>query len=149
MELIIFEFLDGHYAIELSKTKVILVYKNTMITPVAIEKPWILGFTNLRGEVTPIVDLRIKFSKDKPLYHEDTVIIVVKTEEDKLMGIIIDKIKETKSIDVDDLSITPDMSLGMDPKYIQGLKKDGDDMIAILDIDSVLNIEELVGDGSN
>ncbi|MEO1954571.1 MAG: chemotaxis protein CheW [Campylobacterales bacterium] len=149
MELIIFEFLDGHYAIELSKTKVILVYKNTMITPVAIEKPWILGFTNLRGEVTPIVDLRIKFSKDKPLYHEDTVIIVVKTEEDKLMGIVIDKIKETKSIDVDDLSITPDMSLGMDPKYIQGLKKDGDDMIAILDIDSVLNIEELVGDGSN
>jgi len=149
MELIIFEFLDGHYAIELSKTKVILVYKNTMITPVAIEKPWILGFTNLRGEVTPIVDLRIKFSKDKPLYHEDTVIIVVKTEEDKLMGIIIDKIKETKSIDVDDLSITPDMSLGMDPKYIQGLKKDGDDMIAILDIDSVLNIEELVGEGSN
>jgi len=149
MELIIFEFLDGHYAIELSKTKVILVYKNTMITPVAIEKPWILGFTNLRGEVTPIVDLRIKFSKDKPLYHEDTVIIVVKTEEDKLMGIVIDKIKETKSIDIDDLSITPDMSLGMDPKYIQGLKKDGDDMIAILDIDSVLNIEELVGDGSN
>jgi len=147
MELIIFEFLNGTYAIELSKTKVILVYKNTMITPVAIEKPWILGFTNLRGEVTPVVDLRIKFSKEKPNYFEDTVIIVVKTDEDKLMGIVIDKIKETKAVDVDDLSMTPDMSLGMDPKYIRGLKKDGKDMIAILDIDTVLNIEELVGGG--
>ena len=144
MELIIFEFLNGTYAIELSKTKVILVYKNTMITPVAIEKPWILGFTNLRGEVTPVVDLRIKFSKEKPNYFEDTVIIVVKTEEDKLMGIVIDKIKETKSVDVDDLCITPDMSLGMDPKYIQGLKKDDKDMIAILDIDSILNLESLL-----
>ena len=145
MELIIFEFLNGTYAIELSKTKVILVYKNTMITPVAIEKPWILGFTNLRGEVTPIVDLRVKFSQEKPTYFEDTVIIVVKTEEDKLMGVVIDKIKETKYVDIEDLSITPDMSLGMDPKYIQGLKKDEKDMIAILDIDSVLNTEELVG----
>jgi len=146
MELIIFEFLNATYAIELSKTKVILVYKNTMITPVAIEKPWILGFTNLRGEVTPIVDLRIKFSKIKPEYYEDTVIIVVKTEENKLIGVVIDKIKETKEVDIDDLSITPDMSLGMDPKYIQGLKKDGKDMISILDIDSILNIEELTGD---
>jgi len=145
VELIIFEFLNGTYAIELSKTKVILVYKNTMITPVAIEKPWILGFTNLRGEVTPIVDLRVKFSQEKPTYFEDTVIIVVKTEEDKLMGVVIDKIKETKYVDIEDLSITPDMSLGMDPKYIQGLKKDEKDMIAILDIDSVLNTEELVG----
>jgi len=145
MELIIFKFLNATYAIELSKTKVILVYKNTMITPVAIEKPWILGFTNLRGEVTPIVDLRIKFSKLKPEYYDDTVIIVVKTEEDKLIGVVIDKIKETKEVDIDDLSITPDMSLGMDPKYIQGLKKDGKDMISILDIDSILNIEELTG----
>ncbi len=145
MELIIFKFLNAIYAIELAKTKVILVYKNTMITPVAIEKPWILGFTNLRGEVTPIVDLRIKFSKNKPEYYEDTVIIVVKTEENKLIGIVIDKIKETKFVDIDDLSITPDMSLGMDPKYIQGLKKDGEDMISILDIDSILSIEELTG----
>ena len=145
MELIIFKFLNATYAIELAKTKVILVYKNTMITPVAIEKPWILGFTNLRGEVTPIVDLRIKFSKNKPEYYEDTVIIVVKTEENKLIGIVIDKIKETKFVDIDDLSITPDMSLGMDPKYIQGLKKDGEDMISILDIDSILSIEELTG----
>ncbi len=145
MELIIFKFLNAIYAIELAKTKVILVYKNTMITPVAIEKPWILGFTNLRGEVTPIVDLRIKFSKNKPEYYEDTVIIVVKTEENKLIGIVIDKIKETKFVDIDDLSITPDMSLGMDSKYIQGLKKDGEDMISILDIDSILSIEELTG----
>ncbi|MEA1955242.1 MAG: chemotaxis protein CheW [Campylobacterota bacterium] len=143
MELIIFDFLNATYAIELHKTKVILVYKNTMITPVAIENPWILGFTNLRGEVTPIVDLRIKFSKAKPVYAEDTVIIVVKTDEDKLIGMVIDKIKETKVVDLDDLSITPDMSLGMDPKYIQGLKKDGKDMIAVLDIDSVMNIKEL------
>jgi len=73
------------------------------------------------------------------------VIIVVKTEENKLIGIVIDKIKETKFVDIDDLSITPDMSLGMDPKYIQGLKKDGEDMISILDIDSILSIEELTG----
>jgi len=143
MELIIFNFLNATYAIELSKTKVILVYKNTIITPVAIEKPWILGFTNLRGEVIPVVDLRVKFSKTKPNYFEDTVIIVVKTDENKLIGVVIDKIKETKTVDIDDLCITPDMSIGMDPKYVQGLKKDKKSMIAVLDIDSILNIKEL------
>ena len=143
MELIIFEFLNGKYAIELEKTKVILVYKNTMITPIAIEKPWILGLTNLRGEVAPVVDLRIKFSSQKPMYFEETVIIVVKTDENKLIGVVVDKIKETKMVDIENLNITPDMSLGMDPKYIKGLKKDHNDMIAVLDIDKVLSINEL------
>jgi purine-binding chemotaxis protein CheW len=143
MELIIFNFLSATYAIELSKTKVILVYKNTIITPVAIEKPWILGFTNLRGEVIPVVDLRVKFSKIKPDYFDDTVIIVVKTNENKLIGVVIDKIKETKTVDIDDLCMIPDMSIGMDPKYVKGLKKDKKSMIAVLDIDSILNIKEL------
>jgi len=143
MELIIFNFLNATYAIELSETKVILVYKNTIITPVAIEKPWILGFTNLRGEVIPVVDLRVKFSKAKPNYFENTVIIVVKTEENKLIGVVIDKIKETKTINMDDLCLAPDMSIGMDPKYVKGLKKDKKSMIAVLDIDMILNIKEL------
>jgi len=146
MELIIFEFLNGRYAIELEKVKVILVYKNTLITNIAIEKPWILGLTNLRGEVAPVVDLRIKFSNTKPHYDNDTVIIVVKTDEEKLIGIVADTIKETKNIDLDDLSITPEMGIGIDPKYIKGLKKDGKEMIAVLDIDAILQIDALVGD---
>ena len=143
MHFIIFDFLNGKYAIELEKTKVILVYANTMITPVAIEKPWILGFTNLRGEVTPIVDLRLKFSDKEVTYRDEAVIIVIKTSENKLIGIVVDKIQETRAIDVDDLSVAPEMSMGMNPEYIKGLKKIKKDMIAILDIDKVLNIEAL------
>ena len=146
MELIIFEFLNGKYAIGLDKVKVILVYANTLITNIAIEKPWILGLTNLRGEVAAVVDLRIKFSDKEPKYDNNTVIIVVKTTEEKLIGVVADTIKETKYVDLDDLSITPEMGIGIDPKYIKGLKKDNNEMIAVLDIDSILQIDGLVSD---
>ena len=90
MELIVFNFLEGTYAIELKQIKVILVHSQTNITPLYNEKTWISGLINLRGDVAPIVDLRIRFSEKKPSFTEDTVIIIVKTNEDKLIGMIVD-----------------------------------------------------------
>jgi len=147
MELIVFNFLNSDYAIELSKIKVILVYSQIKITPLYAEKPWIAGVTNLRGDVAPIVDLRIRFSDDKPTFTEDTVVIIVKTSQDKLIGIIVDRIESIKEIGGNVVTPPPDLALGINPKYISGLIKTAhNDMITLLDIDKILQIEELIED---
>ncbi len=145
MELIVFNFLNSDYAIELNKIKVILVYSQIKITSLYAEAPWIAGVTNLRGDVTPIVDLRIRFSDEEPTFTEDTVVVVVKTSEDKLIGIIVDRIESIKEIGGNVLSPPPDLALGINPKYITGLIKSAhNDMITLLDIDKILQIDELV-----
>ncbi len=145
MELIVFNFLNGDYAIELNKIKVILVYSQIKITPLFDEKKWIAGVTNLRGEVIPITDLRIRFGNEEPEFTEDTVIVVVKTGENKLIGMIVDRIESIKELGNNILTPPPDLALGINPKYISGLiKTDSTEMITLLDIDKILQIDELV-----
>ena len=147
MELIVFNFLNGSYAIELQKIKVILVYSQIKITPLFDEKPWISGVINLRGEVTPIVDLRIKFSSKEVSFTDDTVVIVVKTSQDKLIGIIVDRIESIKELGDKVLTPPPDLALGINPNYISGLIKNSyNEMITLLDIDKILQIEALIDD---
>jgi len=147
MELIVFNFLNGDYAIELQKIKVILVYSQIKITPLYDEQEWISGVTNLRGDVAPIVDLRIRFSDEEPTFTEDTVVIVVKTSEEKLIGIIVDRIESIQELGGNILSPPPDLALGINPKYVSGLIKTSHNrMITLLDIDKILQIEQLLED---
>jgi purine-binding chemotaxis protein CheW len=144
IDYLVFDFLNGLYAIELNKVKSILVYSQVVISRLFTEKKWIKGVINLRGEVTPVVDLRIRFAEDKPNFSEDTVIIIVKTSENKLIGIIVDKIIYIKTFSSTIINHTPEIGIGIDDKYVQGLVKTEDDrMISLLHIDKILEIKEL------
>jgi len=144
MELIVFNFLGGTYAIELKKTKVILVHSQTNITPLHNENPWISGLINLRGDVAPIVDLRVKFGNSEPSFTEDTVIIIVKTKDEKLIGMVVDCIESIKDIDISLITSPPELGIGINPEYITGLYKNNDvEMITILDVDKILQDKKL------
>jgi len=145
MEHVIFRLINENFAIKLDQIKEILVYDQIILTPLFTEQPWIKGVINLRGEVIPIVDLRIRFNQENPTYDDSTVAIVVKTEEDKLIGIVVDNIEKILPIQKSQISQTYDMEIGIDSKYLQGLVKlNQTQMTVLLDIDSLLKIEELV-----
>ena len=142
-EYLIFDLLDGLYAIELRKVKSILVYSQVVISKLFNEKKWVRGVINLRGEVTPVIDLRIRFGDDNPVLNENTVIIIVKTAEDKLVGIVIDQISIIKELNHEAISHTPEIGVGIDQKYISGLANSDNKLITILNVDKILNIAEL------
>jgi len=145
MEHVIFKLINENFAIRLDQIKEILVYDQIILTPLFTEQPWIKGVINLRGEVIPIVDLRIRFNQENPTYDDNTVAIVVKTAEDKLIGMVVDNIEKILPIQKSQVSQTYDMEIGIDSKYLQGLVKlNQTQMTVLLDIDSLLKIEELV-----
>jgi len=145
MEHVIFKLINENFAIRLDQIKEILVYDQIILTPLFTEQPWIKGVINLRGEVIPVVDLRIRFNQENPTYDDNTVAIVVKTAEDKLIGIVVDNIEKILPIQKSQVSQTYDMEIGIDSKYLQGLVKlNQTQMTVLLDIDSLLKIEELV-----
>ncbi len=145
MEYIVFKLKNESYTVALEKIKEILVYSQIIITDLFTEAPWIKGVINLRGEVIPIIDLRIRFNIKEVKYDEDTVAIVIKTDEDKLIGIIVDSIASIVELKNHHISPTPNMGLGIDSKYVEGLiKMNNEQMAALLNIDMLLKIEELV-----
>ncbi len=143
MEYVVFKLNHENYTIPLEKIKEILVYSQVIITELFAEEAWIKGLINLRGEVIPIVDLRVLFHISDTSISENTVIIVIKTEENKLIGIIVDNIESILTLDKQTIVPAPDMGVSIDPKYIDGLiKLNNEQMTILLNIDSVLKLEE-------
>jgi len=142
MEHVIFKLENENYALGLDKIKEILVYSEVIITELFNEARWVKGLINLRGEVIPIIDLRVLFGIEEKEYDENSVIIVVNTSEGKLVGIIVDNISSIMELKTKSLVPAPSMGISIDPRYVKGLVKlNSSEMSVLLDIDCVLKTE--------
>jgi len=116
------------------------------ITRVPRMPDYVLGMTNLRGEVLPLVDLSMRMGYDHPCDHgEDTRVIVVE-KKGIVTGLIVESVNEVKSTEVHDIDKFPEiLNAGVDKKYISGILKvgSGDDVsiIQIINTDEVIDIE--------
>jgi len=143
MEIMVFNIFDSKYGISLDRIKGILVYSGLIITPLFNENKWIIGVTNLRGEVIAIVDLKKRFSNEDSNY-DNSIVIVVKTNENKIIGIVVDFIEKIVDIDPNKILNLPDVSVGMDSKYIKGMvQTDSNEMVTLVNIDTLLSINDL------
>ena len=141
-EIVIFSLVNELYGIEISKVKGIIVYSQLIITPLFNEKEWIIGISNIRGEVIPIIDLRKRFS-NKADYNEETVVIIIKTNTDKWMGIVVDFILRIDVVNIEHIK-QPNLLKGIDKKYLDGfIKTEDEEMVTLLNIDLLLNIGEI------
>jgi len=141
-EFVVFSLINELYGIDIQKVKGIIVYSQIKITPLFNEKPWILGVTNIRGEVIPVIDLRKRFSH-KSKYTDETVMIIILTKEGKFMGVVVDYILRIDFIDVDDIKPI-NMLQSIDEKYLDGfVKTKEDEMVSLFNIDLLLDIKEI------
>lgn len=82
------------------------------------------GYIDLRGKIIPVVSMRLRFGKPEIDYHDRNCIIVVNIGE-KYIGLIVDSIRETLSIEPERISEQP--STGSQPvnTFITGVARIG------------------------
>jgi purine-binding chemotaxis protein CheW len=118
------------------------------ITTVPQVPPYVKGVINLRGKVTPVVDLRLKFGLPPEEYTARTCIVVVRTRqngEDLMIGMIVDGVVEVLTLTLADIEDTPDFGPGVSTPYLRGMAKIKGKVKILLDIDQVLSTNELHG----
>ena len=143
MEIMVFNLFNSKYGVSLDRIKGILVYSGLIITPLFNEKEWITGVTNLRGEVIAIVDLKKRFTGEES-DPNNSIVMVVKTSENKIIGIVVDSIEKIVHVDQNKIMNSPDVSVGMDSKYIKGMVQiDSNEMVTLVNIDTLLSIDDL------
>ena len=141
-QLLTFKLGSETYGIVINKVREILTYP--VVTPIPDASRWVKGVINLRGEVAPIIDLRVRFNiNSEPIYNERTIVIAVKTEDSRMIGLVVDEVSDMENVELDKLYPAPDMGTSIAPKYLRGLFKKEDKMIVILDIDKILDKEEM------
>jgi purine-binding chemotaxis protein CheW len=130
---------NEHYGLEIKHvTEIIGIQEITMVP----ELPeYIKGIINLRGQIIPVMDVRLRFRKPFREYNDRTCVIVVDIKSVSV-GLIVDAVSEVLSIQDEEVVPPPDVTRGFSNRYIKGIGKVGNEVKLILDCNKLLNDEE-------
>ena len=134
------------YGLEILKVREIIGYMD--ITAVPQTPAHVKGVINLRGQVIPVIDLRLKFGMEEAEVTEETCVIVVEISQgDRSFstGIIVDHVQEVLDIEGEAIEDSPQFGSTVDTDFILGMGKIGETVKILLDIDKVLAGEDLSG----
>jgi purine-binding chemotaxis protein CheW len=133
------------YAISIVKVREIIEYDT--VTTVPNTPPWISGVTNLRGKVTPVVDLAVKFGLPPSRIGKFSCVIIADVlfqGESLTMGVLADSVSQVIDLSADDIEKTPPFGTRVKTEYLLGMGALGKKFCLILDIDKVLSAEEML-----
>lgn len=112
------------------------------ITRVANVPSFVKGVINLRGVVTPVIDLRKRFDMPSKDYDGATRIVIVQVE-DIQVGLIVDAVRDVLDISAYSIEEPPSGLGAVDVRYLAGVAKLEDRLLVLLNLDQVLSQEEV------
>ena len=121
-------------------TYVVDIIEMQPITRVPNCPDFVMGVTNLRGKVIPIMDLRIRFGRPFKPYTDRTCIIVLE-ERGFTVGLVVDKAAEVLTLTDEQIAPPPAFIHGLDSRYIEGVGKSESGIVLILNCEAVLDDE--------
>ena len=139
-----FQLAEEGYGIGILKVREIIGM--LPVTPVPQTPQFLKGVINLRGQVIPVVDLRLKFGLLEEEYTERTSIIVVEVKglsNHIPIGIVVDTVSEVINIAAGEIEPAPAFGAAINTGYILGMAKTDSGVKILLNIDQVLSAEEL------
>jgi purine-binding chemotaxis protein CheW len=113
------------------------------ITNVPDMPNYVKGVINLRGNVIPVIDLRLRFGLEAREYDDRTCIIIVNNES-MSTGLIVDTVAEVDEIPRSDVDEPPKFKSNTGKeRYISGLGKVNDEVKILLNVEKILTDENL------
>ncbi|MDX9730228.1 MAG: chemotaxis protein CheW [Bdellovibrionales bacterium] len=135
-----FQLGTEQYAIPLLQVKEVIEMNDP--TPIPQTPTYFKGVINLRGQVISVLDLRLKLQLPKIENGPKTAIIILDLDEDLCMGVIVDRINSVLAFPSENISPAPDNMTGKE-QYLTGVARRDGKMTLILNVHSVLNIQDL------
>lgn len=117
------------------------------ITPVPHMPEYLRGVVNLRGQVIPVVDLRLRMGQAFREYDRRTCIIMVEYQQ-RLIGLVVDRMEEVLHFDAKHREAAPDYrdDNGMS-RFIASIGRQEDRVLMLLDVETILDNSRVdVGD---
>jgi purine-binding chemotaxis protein CheW len=131
------------FGVEVSRAREILSL--TPVTSVPQTPEYLLGVINLRGQVVPVVDMRLKLGLTAGADTEDTCIIVVDVQIDGeviTVGALADAVREVMDIRSDQIEPPPRLGTRLNTEFINGMGKVDEQFMILLNIDKIFNSDE-------
>lgn len=140
LKVIVFQLKDEEYGIPVQQVQ--SIERMMHITRVPKVAKFVKGVMNLRGVVTPIIDLRKRFGIDEVQYTESTRIIIAGVN-DMEVGLIVDAANDVIDIPEGAIEPPPQVVGSVEVEYLNGVAKLDRRLLILLNLDKVLNSEGL------
>ena len=140
VKIIVFQIKDKEYAIPVERVSGI--EKLLHITRVPKTVPFIKGVINLRGVITPIIDLRTRFGFEEVEYNDATRIIII-IINDLEVGLIVDSANDVLDIPVASIEPQPEVVGHKSEEYISGVAKIDKRLLILINLEKALSLDVL------
>jgi purine-binding chemotaxis protein CheW len=139
IQLVVFKLANEEYCVDIQQVREII--KVLDVTRVPKAPDFIEGVINLRGQITPVLDLRKRLDLPEFERGEDTRIIVIELGKN-VVGMVVDSVMEVCRLPEKNIDPTPIISTEVGAEFIKGVGKLGDRLLILLDLGIVLSKEE-------
>ena len=139
IQLVVFRLGKEEYGVDIQQVREII--KVTDITRVPKAPDFLEGVINLRGQITPVMDLRKRLDFPEAERDEDARIIVTEVGKN-VVGMIVDSVSEVHRLPEKSIDPTPTISTEVGTEFIKGVGKMGDRLLILLDLKKILSKTE-------
>lgn len=112
------------------------------VTKVAGARAFVPSVINVRGNVIPLADLRIRFGMPQLDNSADTRIVVIELEidgEPVLVGVTADKVYEVTEISQTDVQQSPRVGMHWKQEFIRFIAKWREEFVIVPNMERILN----------
>lgn len=132
-EVIVFRLGEEIYGLLATQVKEIDRMKELVINKVPTAPHHILGILNLRGEVVPVTDLRIRLGIMPRTTHKQQRVIMIGYDQ-SIFGVVVDEVLGVQWVPEGDLQLPIDRLKVHEP-YITSVIQHQEQMIFMLDVE--------------
>ena len=134
-----------NFAINVEHVEKIL--ESQPVTEVPKAPEYMLGVFNLRGEVIPLVDTRIKFGMEKTVITASTCILVITINNDGetlKLGAMVDSVNEVVKYYNADVISLPTVGKQNKAEFLHGVLKLGEKFVLLVNADKIFSVDEII-----
>lgn len=140
LHLVTFRVGDELFGVSISTVQEIV--RVPAITQIPQSPDFIEGVINLRGRIITVLDMNKRLGRPTSERDRRSRILVVECQS-RLVGVIVDEVREVLKLGGDRIEPAPSMVAGISNQYIVGVGKLDGDLLILIDIEKILTAEHL------
>lgn len=136
---IAFQLGDEIYGVEVKRVREILRLSEMLPVPGAPE--FVLGITNIRGNVVTVVDGRKRINLQPTDYTDATRMIVMESDDD-IIAVVVDNVADIIDLPESSIDLNPRLKTCHNAIYIDGVVTHLDELIIILNVEKFIATQQ-------
>lgn len=123
------------YGIDILQVQEVRSYETP--TRIAQASPQVLGVLNLRGEIVPVVDMRLQLGLANASFDDSTVVIVLKVGQ-RVFGLVVDGVSDVVGLAPEQLRPVPGIGSGIAADLLLAIATLNERMLLLIDIEKLM-----------